>query len=87
MTALGGLSAVMLVGALVLLPWVLARLPANWFEQAPPPFRERLKAQPLRAGLRLLLGSALVALGVALLVLPGQGLLTPLAGLLVLTCR
>jgi hypothetical protein len=69
--------------SLLVIPMIIVRLPANYFESD-----RRLPAgrqHPiLRVTLKLLknlLGSLLVLLGCLLLVLPGQGLLTLLLGL------
>ena len=65
------------VASLVLVPRFLAKLPADYLrsEAQPSP------SMPLRV-LRNVLGIALVLLGVAMLLLPGQGLLTLLVGVL-----
>lgn len=74
------LSLVALVASVVLVPRILARLPQDYLyrtaESAEPPMLVRL--------LRNLLGVVLVLLGVAMLVLPGQGVLTMLVGLLLI---
>lgn len=76
-------SIVTLVGSAVLLPVVVARMPADYFvSRTGGAFAE---AHPvLRYGYRALknlLGVVLLLAGVAMLVLPGQGLLTILAAL------
>jgi hypothetical protein len=76
------------VGAsLALLPTALARIPADYFCHG---HRQRLLAQtrhPLVAGAlavaKNLLGGALVAAGLLMLFIPGQGLITLLAGLII----
>lgn len=82
---LAGGSLVVFVLGLLGVPWVVARLPADHFA------RERtapsVPATPLRMALRVLKNIAAVLLllaGVAMLVLPGQGLLTLLVGLALL---
>ncbi len=81
--AAGVASVFTFVGSLVLLPLLVARLPADYFARDEAPAGAR--AHPvLRAALGLgrnLLGGLLVLAGLAMLVLPGQGLLTLLAGL------
>lgn len=64
------------------LPFVVVRLPEDYFARSPgeslwSDWSLRRKA---RAILRSLLGLVLVAVGIALLFLPGQGVLTILAG-------
>lgn len=78
LASLGGL-----VFAALALPRVVGRLPQTWFLHPPPPFSERLRAAPVRTLLRNLLAGVLLAAGVAMLFLPGQGVLTILAGLLI----
>jgi hypothetical protein len=72
----------------VLLPVVITRLPATYFlsrkgrgisSQAQLP---RGPGRVLLLVLRNILGASLILLGIALLVLPGQGLLTILVGLM-----
>ncbi|MCB9683079.1 MAG: hypothetical protein H6733_16565, partial [Alphaproteobacteria bacterium] len=57
-----------------------ARLPADWLVRGPEPWPTTARGWLLRGG-RNLLGGVLVVAGVAMLVLPGQGVLTILAGL------
>ena len=80
--SLTGASVLGLLLAALVLPRVIARLPRRWFVDAPPTFRDRLRGAPLRTLARN--GSALLLLlaGVMMLFLPGQGVLTILAGLL-----
>jgi hypothetical protein len=80
---LTGLSVISFVATLVLVPWLIVRLPADYFLRER---RERrghrhpvLHAAVLAA--RNVLGLAFVLVGLALLALPGQGLLTILAGI------
>jgi Putative transmembrane protein (PGPGW) len=85
---LGALSIVTLVGTLVALPLVVARLPPDYFTHAPRPGRRRhAQSSGARVLWRLgknLLGLLMVLVGVALLLLPGQGILTILIGLMLL---
>lgn len=85
---MGGISIVMLVGTLMAVPVVVAWLPRDYF-------RRRRRWELLQAsrhpGLRLawwivknLVGTLLILLGVAMLLLPGQGILTILLGLILL---
>lgn len=83
-----GLSLVSLLATAVAVPWVVTRLPRDYFS------RERRKVWRSGSGepvLALVLGLAknvvgalLLVLGVIMLVTPGQGLLTILIGLLLL---
>lgn len=85
---LGALSIVMFVGTLVVLPVVVARLPADYFTRD---HRHASHHQAQSTTLRLLgllgknlLGLVFVLAGVAMLVLPGQGLLTVMIGLMLM---
>ncbi|TWU21693.1 putative transmembrane protein (PGPGW) [Novipirellula galeiformis] len=77
-------SGLVFVASLVAVPWVIIRLPSNYFNH---PHRIFLKPNGNKAGfyslvvLKNLVGAAFLAMGVAMLVLPGQGLLTILIGL------
>ena len=90
LSLLGFLSAAAFVGGLLALPWLAARVPEDYFlgERPPPPVSRRT-GRPRRPAavfalrvLRNLAGVGLIAAGAAMLVLPGQGVLTILAGLL-----
>ena len=83
-------SAAAFVGGLLALPWLVARIPADYFlgEDLPAP-RSRRTGRPRNPWAvwtgrlaRNFAGVALIAAGVAMLVLPGQGVLTILAGVI-----
>ncbi len=81
-----GLSAGITIGSLVLAPVIIARLPANHFqEQRRRPREASNWRYPLLhftvASLKNLLGVTLIVAGAAMIVLPGQGLLTMVVGL------
>lgn len=81
-------SIVAFLLGVVVTPIVLIRLPPDYFvkrESAPSPSLTLGRALALVA--RNLLGLVLILLGLAMLVLPGQGLITLLVGLLVLDFR
>lgn len=84
-TAAVGLSILTFVASLLLLPIVVRRIRADHFVGERPPRPEWALRRPLlwRAWhlAKNVLGSVLLAVGVAMLVLPGQGLLTMFAGL------
>lgn len=82
---LGGISLGSLVLTALLLPVVVVRLPADYF------VRKKLTGHGPRNGLdwvwhigKNTLGVVFVLAGIAMLVLPGQGLLTILIGILLL---
>ena len=85
---LGALSVVTFVGTLVALPLVVARLPPDYFTHAQRPVHRRYaQSTGARWLWRLgknLLGLLIVLIGVAMLLLPGQGILTILIGLMLL---
>jgi hypothetical protein len=85
---LGALSVVTFVGTLVALPLVVARLPPDYFTHVQRPFHRRhIRSTGARVLWRLgknLLGMVIVLTGVAMLLLPGQGILTILIGLMLL---
>ena len=77
-------SVVMFVGTLLAVPRLVARLPVDYFVGSSPPARAGSKRPMLTFFARLLrnaLGLGFVLAGVAMLVLPGQGILTLLIGI------
>ena len=84
---LGIASAAMLVISALLVPFLIARMPADFY--AEDNHRRRiLEDRPLVRiaflALKNLLGAALLIAGILMLVLPGQGILTILAALALL---
>lgn len=83
-----GFSVASFLATLVLIPWLVLRIPQDFFLGDKPEPSRWLRLHPvLRLLLHLgknLVGLLLVAIGVLLLVLPGQGLLTIVFGLLLL---
>ncbi len=82
---LAGLSVLMFVGSLIALPFLLARIPVDYFVD---PHRHSARLKSLHPVvylslrlLRNLVGSVLVLAGILMLVLPGQGILTIIMGL------
>jgi hypothetical protein len=85
---LSAVSAVMFVGSLLAVPWLLVRIPTDYFLR---PHHYIDRWQPRHPLLRIvflvtknLMGIVLVLVGAAMLVLPGQGILTIVIGLLFL---
>lgn len=85
---LGALSALMFIVGLIAVPWLVMRIPVDYFVR-----RQRFVDcwRPRHPLLRLALlatknlcGIVLVLAGVAMLILPGQGILTILMGLMCL---
>lgn len=89
LTLLAGASVLLFVLSLIGLPLVLARMPSDFFSR---PERRRLRlderARPfwfvLLRGMRNALGVVLLALGLLMLIVPGQGLLTIFVALLLI---
>jgi hypothetical protein len=85
---LGVGSAVTCVVSLATVPWLAVRIPADYFTRERRPDLRWSRLHPgLRVVLQLgrnLLGVVLVGMGIAMLVLPGQGVLTILLGMMLL---
>lgn len=86
--AIGALSVGTFVASVLGIPYFLARLPADYYSRRE---QRRLGIEPARRPLRLaavvlrnVFGATLLVLGAAMLVLPGQGLLTLLVALMLL---
>jgi hypothetical protein len=80
-------SVITLVASALLIPWLVARVPADYFarEHHPSPWADRHPVA--RVALHVaknLLGVVLIALGILMLVLPGQGVITVVAGVALL---
>ena len=80
------LSVLSLVATIVAVPWVISRLPADYFSSRHRhPLREQMGIGAwLLAVTKNLLGAILVLLGLIMLFPPGQGLLVTLVGLLIM---
>ncbi|MGM0450971.1 MAG: PGPGW domain-containing protein [Pseudomonadota bacterium] len=78
--SLGGASLFMFVATLVAVPIIVVRIPADYFTRPERGTRLILKRHPVMGlfvlVLKNLLGLILLVAGIAMLVLPGQGLLT-----------
>lgn len=85
---LGSVSVATLVLGAVLTPLFLAEIPADYFVREKPPEGSFRRRHPVirwgLRGLKILFGAVLLVAGVAMLFLPGQGILTVLAGLALL---
>lgn len=84
---LGAVSLATLLLSVFLLPLLVARMRTDYFVAPAPPESWRRRHPLLRLALRALknlLALLLLAAGVAMLFLPGQGILTMLAGLALL---
>lgn len=81
-------SAVMFFGSLLLIPWLAARIPPDYFSEKKRPHSPLHAQHPATwvtlAILRNLLGAILVIAGIAMLLLPGQGILAIVMGVMLL---
>lgn len=79
-------SIVLFVGSLLAVPWLVARIPTDYFMLNSDQGNEFKKHHPtvslLWRALKNILGVVLLLAGVAMLILPGQGLLTILLGVM-----
>ena len=80
------LSVVMFLGTLLAMPWLIARLPSDYFTRRP--VRDWRTRRPVLhlvlVILKNLLGLVMLLAGVAMLALPGQGLLTIVVAIMLL---
>ena len=77
-------SIVAFAGSLVAIPWILVRLPPHYFDERQPRIWLRGHHPALRClgiGVIHVFGVLFILAGIAMLVLPGQGMLTILVGL------
>jgi hypothetical protein len=85
---LSGLSLVTFVGSLIAIPWLVVRIPADYFLHRRFFLHgDRTRHPALRISLLILknaLGVLLLPAGAAMLVLPGQGVLTIVVGLMLI---
>lgn len=80
---LGVLSAFTFVLSLLMLPWLLRKIPEDYFRHRHTESSWVLLLTP-RNLLRNLLGTPVLLAGVSMLVLPGQGLITIVLGLVIM---
>ena len=85
---LGGLSVFLFIASLVAVPWLVVRIPADYFlGKTRADHRPRFRHPGLRVVLLVLknlTGGILLAAGLAMLLLPGQGLLTLFMGVMLI---
>jgi hypothetical protein len=81
-----GISIATLIMTFILLPIMITRLPQNYFceDDRPRPLSRFLVVHWALMALKNLLGFAFVLLGIMLLFLPGQGVLTLVIGLTIM---
>lgn len=83
---IAGASLVVFVSALAVVPWVVVRIPSDYFSGRRRPKASKMRHHQPVAWLSLLvmknlIGGLLVLSGIVLLALPGQGVLTILLGI------
>ncbi|MFH1501656.1 MAG: PGPGW domain-containing protein [Candidatus Eisenbacteria bacterium] len=82
---MAGASVVTFVAALAIAPWVVVRIPADYFAGRRRPETYRARQRPVVWAVVLLvknaIGAVFVLAGMVMLVLPGQGVLTIMLGL------
>lgn len=83
LTWMGIGSLLLFVLSLLLLPWFIKKIPADYFQRPPKTNTWRDLLTPLNIARNLLGGTVLIA-GIVMLVLPGQGLLTIFAGIAIM---
>jgi len=76
-------SVVMFVGSIIVAAFVVIRLPPNYFAHPTRPPREKKRGVAFKVG-KNILGALLLLAGLAMLVLPGQGVLMVLVGIMLL---
>nr|CAA6807358.1 MAG: Unknown protein [uncultured Thiotrichaceae bacterium] len=79
----GIFSAVTFVLSLLMLPWLLKKIPTDYFTRHPPDDSWALLLTP-RSLIRNFLGFPVLLAGISMLILPGQGFLTILLGLAIM---
>jgi hypothetical protein len=83
---LTAISVLTFVGSLIVVPFLVVRIPADYFARKEEHGKSWANYHPVVRGMLLtgknLLGYALIAAGLVMLVLPGQGMLTILIGIL-----
>ena len=82
---LGLLSVLTFIGSLIAIPWIIGKLPQHYFVYHRKKVEKRHEQHPLVARLTLLfrnfVGFVFLLAGIAMLVLPGQGIITMLIGI------
>lgn len=82
---LGILSVLTFIGSLIAIPWIIGRLPVNYFILHRILVEQRHKRHPVLAKIifvtRNFVGAFFLFAGIAMLVLPGQGIITILIGI------
>ena len=83
LTWLGLTSLLFFVFSLLLLPWLIKQIPADYFQRPRPKSTLSILLSPVSIA-RNLIGFIILLAGLAMFVLPGQGILTVLVGIAVM---
>lgn len=78
--ALAGFSFLLLTTSLLATPWVLARLPANYFSK-PPAIKPRSAKRLCASVVKTILGAIMILTGIAMMFTPGPGLVCLVLGM------
>lgn len=85
LTWLAGISLITFLASLMLIPWLIIRLPADYFVDKKRHISKLHQHDPgiyvLVRALKNLFGMVLIAAGILMLVIPGQGILAILVGI------
>lgn len=85
---LGAVSLVTFFGSLLVIPWIVVRIPVDYFAEEERHLLPWANQHPIVRWFLLILknlvGVVFILLGIAMLFIPGQGLLTILIGILFL---
>jgi len=80
LAALAAFSFLLLTTSLLATPWVLARLPANYFSK-PPSAKPRSARRLCTSIIKTVLGSLMILTGIAMMFTPGPGLVCLVLGM------
>ena len=80
LTWLGLISLLLFVFSLLLLPWLIKQIPTDYFQRNQARHKPGKLFSPINI-VRNLLGFIILLAGLAMFVLPGQGILTALVGI------
>ncbi|WP_020396512.1 PGPGW domain-containing protein [Thiolinea disciformis] len=78
--SLGMISVALVIISIILLPWLISLIPADYFQKPRTEENNKVLWQPINI-VRNIIGLVIVLAGIAMLVLPGQGLLAILVGI------
>lgn len=85
---LAWVSLALLIVSIAIIPWIVIKIPENYFHQKYRVQVSKKSSHPLfaqlLAGLKNIAGFIFVVLGILMLVLPGQGILTILMGIFIM---